>query len=278
MSADHTSTNTPARRNLMSRYFARFDDGEIIRWAFRGLLAGALVVLVLDVKALYERQPVLDERTTGGTIYVEPALPPALRPGASSEPSLDPREHVTLDNDTLRRPLSFELKPGGIMSAEGSIDVGASRRFAEEMEARGEYVKTLTLNSPGGSLEDAMAMARLAREHGLATEVPDGALCASSCPLLFAGGVSRTAGEKAAIGLHQFYSATDMTAAAPAQIMSDAQATAARIARYLSEMDVDPALWLHALDTPPQSLYYLSRKELAKYKLVTSGGLVAAGG
>ena len=52
--------------------------------------------------------------------------------------------------------------------------------------------------------------------------------------------------------------------------MSDAQATTARISRHLAEMDVDPALWLHALDTPPRALYYFSPAELAKYKLVTS--------
>lgn len=52
--------------------------------------------------------------------------------------------------------------------------------------------------------------------------------------------------------------------------MADAQATTARISRHLAEMGVDPALWLHALDTPPQALYYLSPKELEDYKLVTS--------
>ena len=34
-------------------------------------------------------------------------------------------------------------------------------------------------------------------------------------------------------------------------------------------MGVDPALWLHALETPPDRLYYLSPEELTTYKLVT---------
>ena len=62
---------------------------------------------------------------------------------------------------------------------------------------------------------------------------------------------------------------------APAQAMSDAQATTARISRHLAEMGVDPALWLHALDTPPQALYYLSPEELADYRLVTKPASVA---
>jgi len=260
-------SQTAPRRNWMMRHLSRLDDGELMRWAFRALLAGAIVVIALDLKALYEEGPAVDELATGGTIYVEPALPPALRPGAAGRQSVDPRDHVIVDADSLRQPMRFELKPDGVLLVEGSIDIGSARRFTAEMEARGEYVKTLALNSPGGSLDDAMAIARLARERRLGTLVEDGALCASSCPLVLAGGATRSVGEKAAIGLHQFYAGGDGPTA-PAQAMSDAQATAARIARYLAEMDVDPALWLHALDTPPQSLYYLSREEMERYRLV----------
>ena len=52
--------------------------------------------------------------------------------------------------------------------------------------------------------------------------------------------------------------------------MADAQATTARISRHLAEMDVDPALWLHALDTPPRALYYFTPDELAGYRMVTT--------
>ena len=275
MSEHHAAIGGRPRQNVLMRYIERFDDGEIARWAFRGLLVGAIVVIGLDLKALYDDRMTLDPMATGGTVIVEPVLPPAVRPGTQGQPTLDPRENVTADDDTMRRPLRFELHSGGVMSAEGSIDVGAAARFAAEMDARGEYVKMLTLNSPGGSLEDAMAMARLVRERGLATEVADGALCASSCPLVLAGGAVRTVGEKAAVGLHQFYAATKVEND-PAQAMSDAQSTAARIARYLTEMGVDPALWLHALDTPPQALYYLSAEEMARYRLTTAGSTVAS--
>jgi hypothetical protein len=113
------------------------------------------------------------------------------------------------------------------------------------------------------------------RERGLSTEVRDGALCASSCPLVLAGGESRVIGEKAAVGVHQFYSVSSEPSE-PAQAMSDAQATTARISRHLAAMGVDPALWLHALDTPPRSLYYLSPEQLRSYRLVTGGGQVAS--
>ena len=99
----------------------------------------------------------------------------------------------------------------------------------------------------------------------------DGALCASSCPLLFAGGVTRTAGDKAAIGLHQFYAPTgSSTAARAGHVRRRRSPPPAPISRHLGDMGVDAAIWLHALDTPPRQLYYLTRDEMARYRLVTS--------
>jgi hypothetical protein len=80
--------------------------------------------------------------------------------------------------------------------------------------------------------------------------------------------LTRTIGAKAAVGVHQFYAAAE-TPTGPAQAMADAQMTTARISRHLIEMGIDPALWLHALDTPPQALYYFSADELTKYRLAT---------
>jgi hypothetical protein len=261
------------RGNLVLRYLSRFDDGEVLRWAFRGLMIGAIGVLAMDLR---------DLAATNGWVGVDaqtpesaaPILPPAVEAG-TPQPASDPRPFLTSTDETLRKPMAFTLEAGGVLKAEGSIEVGTASRFAAEIEARGEYMKTLSLNSPGGIVDDAMAMARLVRERGISTEVSDGALCASSCPLLFAGGKERHAGEKAAIGVHQVYAAIEEEVARE-QVMADAQSTTARISRHLAEMGVDPTLWLHALDTPPRALYYLSPKELADYHLVTKPGLAAA--
>lgn len=260
------SSGRSARKNPIMRYLARFDDGEVLRWAFRGLLLGAIGVLALDLRDLAEANGwALAE--IAAPSRQEPILPPAVNVDAPA-PARDPRPFVTTDHGRLSGPMSFTLEPGGLLLAEGSIVPGTAERFAAEIAARGEYVKIVSLNSPGGALDDAMAMARLLRERGLDTEVADGALCASSCPLVMAGGKHRKAGEKAAVGVHQFYAATP-SEAAPAQVMADAQLTTARISRHLAALDVDPALWLHALDTPPRALYYFSPEEMADYRLVT---------
>lgn len=262
----------PVITNPIVRYLSRFDDGEVLRWAFRGLLIGAIGVLATDLSDM--------AKVNGWTVTpadepvtVDPILPPAVETG-EPVPSGDPRPFLTTDEATLKQPMVFTLEAGGVLKAEGSIEPGTAARLADELAKRGEYVKTVSLNSPGGAVEDAMAMARALRERRIGTEVADGALCASSCPLVFAGGVARKAGPKAAIGVHQFYAAMKEDLSRD-QVMSDAQATTARISRHLTEMGVDPALWLHALDTPPRALYYLSPKEMADYRLVTPAKLTA---
>lgn len=269
------ASSRPQRPSLGER-LRRIDDGSIVRLAFRALLCGAIGVLAFDLREMAEANGGLFPTETASVVAPsDPVLPPAVETANMPEQSTDPREFVLSDEDLLRNPMRFVLQPGGVMLAEGSIDQGASARLARELEERGEYVRRMTINSPGGSLDDAIAMAKLVRERGIDTEVPDGALCASSCPLLLAGGVRRVAGEKAAIGVHQFY-AVSAKPLDPAQAMADAQMTTARISRHLKEMGVDPQMWIYALDTPPRSLYYFSREQLADYALVTGAPHTAA--
>jgi hypothetical protein len=254
------------RAGAFLRLVSRFDDGEMVRWALRGLLIGAVGVLGFDFHELSGAYGWWPAGAAAPVLHAAPVLP-AVHAGRPL-PSRDAGRFVTSDEATLGQPMRFELGAGGVLAAEGSIEPGTAIRFAAEIEARGEHVKTVTLNSPGGALDDAMAMAKLLRERGIGTEVADGAICASSCPLLLAGGKVRSAGPRAAVGVHQFYAA-GRAVSGPEQAMSDAQTTTARISRHLAAMGVDPALWLHALDTPPQALYYFTPDEMSEYRLVT---------
>ena len=173
-----------------------------------------------------------------------------------------------------RGPDTPALGAGGALTLTGTIDPGAGERFAAEIEARGEYVQTVVLDSHGGSVVDALAIGRLIHEEGLATKVAAGSLCASSCPIVFASGKSRIASTNAAIGVHQIYAAAleaDPQSALriAGTAMADAQSTTADIIAHLTTMGVDPALWLHAQQTPPNQLYYFSAQEMEGLKLVT---------
>lgn len=230
------------------------------QWLFVGVLLGAAFVLGLELRTLVDRHDLWPGSAATAV------LPPAVD-GDFTRTQADPRRFVTTDEEALRRPMEFHPEPSGELRAVGSIDQGTAERLAAALD-RHEDIRTVSFNSPGGTLDDAMAMARLLRERGLTAEVEDGAICASSCPLALAGGIERRIGAQAAVGVHQFYSpakgGTD-----PVQATAHAQKTAARIVRHLDRMGVDPALWLHALETPPRALYYLSGPELRRYRLMT---------
>ncbi len=157
--------------------------------------------------------------------------------------------------------MTFELLGDGKLHAVGMIYVGAFDAFKAEVEKRGGYVKTVVLNSTGGSVYDALAMGRLIRDKKFATVVENGGYCASSCPLVFAGGVERRAGEKAVIGVHQAFSPGD-PGFDGARGMAEAQKISAGCQKYLAEMGVDLQLWVHAMETPKDELYFLKARRV----------------
>lgn len=247
----------------LKTYLLSADDGMLMRHFFHGLLVTSLVFIVIDWNELStanQAHPGFDPMQPDAV----PVLPPALTEG---EPQNAPSD-ITADPNTLKQAIRFELRPGGILSAEGSIEPGAAARFASEIEARGEYVKTVLLNSPGGAVGDALAMSKLIREKKLGTKVASGALCASSCPIVMAGGTSREAEKGAVIGVHQIFNGSTEKLS-PEQAMSEAQRTTADVSRHLEEMGIKSGLWLHALETPPDRLYYLTPEEIKAFALVT---------
>jgi hypothetical protein len=171
----------------------------------------------------------------------------------------------------LRAPMTFDLDAGGRLIAAGTIVPGTARLFAAEIEKRGSYVTTIVLASPGGSVGDALAMGHLIREKKFATEVEAEHYCASSCPLVFAGGAVRRVAENAAIGVHQI-SATAPVKLPAAEGMQDAQMISALCQRYLRDMGVDPEVWIRAMETPSERLFYFRPNELLDLKLATEIG------
>ena len=134
-------------------------------------------------------------------------------------------------------------------------------------------------NSPGGSLDGGMSLGRVIRRYGLDTcmeredsserhvssggmlnveEVIEAAhpVCASACVLAFMGGVNRTIGEFAEIGVHQFTAAYGALGD-----YSSAQITQTLIALYLDEMGISRTLLDTASLVPPSSIQWLTLRE-----------------
>jgi len=240
------------------------DDGTLIRWAFYCLLAVCAIVLVLDAKQLAEADPIVER-------VLDNPIPPAVKPTdtkTSDKETLVPyAPNVKSAPKILRQNLQIKLAGDNQLVLTGAIDIGSAERFANEIKSITEYIKLVSLNSPGGSVSDALEISNLIRDRGWNTRVDSGALCASACPLIFAGGVERIAENGAAIGVHQIFSAGEDTRSID-QAIAGTQSSTATIVRHLEEMGADPNLWIHALETPPANLYYFRPEELEKYKLV----------
>lgn len=212
-------------------------EETVLRWIFRSAVLVALSVLAVDLASI-----------NGWIIYPDPAVAPVeiredspalnlprLVPSIFGPLLPDGGKHLVplpLPEGALAKPMTFELVGGGRLMASGTITPGVSQSFAVEAERHGEYIRTVVLNSPGGSVTDALAMGRLIREKRFATEVEAGKYCVSSCPLVFAGGVDRRAGEKATIGVHQMTVMRPASNGPPRDEMSVAQDISARCQRY----------------------------------------------
>lgn len=245
-------------------------DGSVLRAAVVGAALGAAVVLGMELRELTDRQGGLQASLRMALDYAAQRV--QLVVGAENRHPLwqSPAEDVAPPRTPVSSSassLTFTIGRNGVLSLQGVIQPGSASRLRDVLNAPAAPITTITLDSPGGALNDAMAMARLIRQHGLSTSVRANATCASSCPLILAGGTKRHVSRDATIAVHQFHSPGSL--ADPRQALSDAQLVTARISRHLDEMGVDPALWLHALDTPPRSLYVLSPEQMRAYRLVT---------
>jgi len=246
-------------------------DDQILRWLFGVIVIAAVSVVGIDYYEMLTNSPG-DEAAISSPVPASepsPSLLPSIMPDI--KPGKNRRIAIPKLDGKISEKMTFELLGDGKLYATGMIYVGAFKAFKAEVEKRGGYVKTVVLNSTGGSVQDAIAMGRLIREKKFATAVENGGYCASSCPLVFAGGAERRAGDKAVVGVHQAFSPGD-PGFDGARGMAEAQRISAECQKYLAEMGVDLRLWVHAMETPKDELYFLKPDEMLSLKLATQRG------
>ncbi len=249
-------------------------DEVVLRWIFRSVVTITIVVLALDLAGM--NGLLRSSELAAAPAEIRPDSPaldlPSMVPAVLAPllPGGDKRLMPLPQPDgALAKPMTFELVSGGKLMATGTITPGISASFAAEIGKRGDYIKTVVLNSPGGSVSDALAMGRLIREKKFATEVESGKYCASSCPLVFAGGIERRASERSTIGVHQVAALSSAAAGAPRDEMSVAQNISARCQRYLGDMGISLQAWVHAMETPHDKLFVFKPDELKSLNIVT---------
>jgi hypothetical protein len=183
------------------------------------------------------------------------------------------------------------------LSAEGRIEPGSAPAFAEAVNRLGGRRLPILIHSPGGSVTDAIAMGKLIRAKGLAVAVgrtlmqncsetaprcPDGpgvaitggAICASACALVLAGGVERLVGPVPLVGVHQITTVVRETEGL-AHLTStrkfyEQDWADAAVRDYLTAMGVGDPVMALLRKTPAASVHWLSLADLTDSHLATS--------
>ena len=109
--------------------------------------------------------------------------------------SVGPSDHPGCDLE-----LRNEIRPG----AAEALDMDRIFDMVERQVFPSEEGYVLCLDSPGGSLAEAMAMFEAIREQNITTRIPGGWRCESACAIAFmAGSLELGVGVPTTIGSHQ---------------------------------------------------------------------------
>jgi hypothetical protein len=90
-----------------------------------------------------------------------------------------------------------------VLFAWGGIAVGDADRFLEAMKGA-RPIEEIWLFSPGGSLDDGIAMGRSVHKAKLGTHLLSWMECASACNFIFMGGTIRTVDKGGSFIVHMF--------------------------------------------------------------------------
>jgi hypothetical protein len=127
----------------------------------------------------------------------EPARPaprfvdPTVRPDLPAPREVPPR-------------LGFELREveglGSAVVTVGQIAAGDAVRFEAFLDTLPEAPDWVALDSPGGIVDEGLAIGRAIRAREIGTAVLPGTICLSSCPYALAGGAERRVSREGAVG------------------------------------------------------------------------------
>ncbi|TIN17049.1 MAG: hypothetical protein E5Y31_29715, partial [Mesorhizobium sp.] len=216
------------------------------------------------------------------------------------------------------------------ISAEGSIEAGTPVLFKRMLKTLGGRKLPIVVNSPGGNVEAALALGRLIRKNKLDIAIgktvfsgcrsdakdcqdPDkngaryfgnalaySAMCNSACPLMFAGGIRRVAGEWAYLGVHQItttyirtklqYRTTYRIVGGKKKVLNTkivsrknagsyktyemSKSVEKKLAAYLNQMGIEQSVLETMKNTPASEIHQIALDDMLAMKLVTSADAV----
>ncbi len=200
-----------------------------------------------------------------------PALTEPVRPGDQTRrfrPDRASPGGQPMPTTPLPDRLTLTVVEGGKRALlEGGIVAGDAERIEKQLSALEPKPDGVILNSPGGSVRDALMLGRYLRDAALSTALRSGDICYSACPYLLAAGIERVVPDDASVGVHQhFFGESTFLPAFIA--VEDIQRGQGEVMSYLNDMGIDPLVMQHALVTPPNEIYVLLPEELSRYGFV----------
>jgi hypothetical protein len=190
------------------------------------------------------------------------------------------------------------------IAAEGQIDAGAADRFRKFLRRFGDRHLPIYFYSPGGNLEQALAMGTILREKSAVARVgrsvvtecgfesqdgeacvslkqsgrelhgdlwTRGAMCNSACPYLIIGATNREVAPDAALAVHSPRVVVRFRGGVPTQEMRAAAVARGLeradrlISAYLKKMGADPGLLTLARTVKFEDMHILTREEIARF-------------
>ena len=250
----------------------RWPAGRMLRWifglqlVFAAVLLGSDLMHVIPQMAFPSTAPAITQPLGPGdqTRRYDPGRidPRPARPGTRPIPT-------TTDMPSRLDFVDTVWQGAPTITLTGQIAPGDADRLTEFLEAVDPAPTQAFLNSPGGSVPDALAMGRALRDLGVATRMSASDICLSACPYLLAAGTTRAVEDGALVGVHQHYFGEN-TALPAFMAVSDIQRGQGEVMEYLSDMGIDPLIMRPALATPPDEIYLLTPEEMQTYRLTTA--------
>lgn len=244
--------------------------GQVIRGVLWSQVAVGLFLVTADIAPTLpqllspSRAPALDTPVAPGdqTRRYDPAQWPT-GPDGPTRPYDMPQN--------LPSRLVFDVTGTGddaILTMIGGIREGDAERFGDWLDGQEDVPGRVALNSPGGSVSDALAIGTRLRDDKRETLVLAGDICMSACPYILAAGTRRRVSESASVGVHQHYFGENTLLPAFVAVQ-EIQRGQGRVLSYLNDMGIDPMLMTLSLATPPKDIYVLLPEELEQYRLAT---------
>lgn len=154
-----------------------------------------------------------------------------------------------------------------ILIINGEISSGDARKFKSillEDAVRFLRTSSIEINSQGGSISEAIEIAKLVESARLNVEVPQQAQCSSACFIVLASGAVRIV--EGSVLLHRPYLPKDVHKEASIDFAAAAQGQATGVMlRYLQEQGVPANLLKRIERTPSSKGYRLGTADLVEF-------------